>query len=252
MRFPETQVLGVKVSSIPIDDLETYILWLAKVRSGQLFPYINVHGLNLAQRDERFRSIINSSSAVLCDGYGAGLAAQLNGLQPAHRLTYPDWSTELAQLSARHRLSIYFLGGRRNVAARALARMKVETPEMIAAGSHHGYFDLNAGSDENEAVIREINAARPDILMVGFGMPLQEYWLDDNAARLDAGALMTGGAVFDYIAGTARRGPSWMTDHGFEWLARLIIEPRRLWRRYLLGLPLFGLRFLIDKLRAKP
>jgi N-acetylglucosaminyldiphosphoundecaprenol N-acetyl-beta-D-mannosaminyltransferase len=93
-------------------------------------------------------------------------------------------------------------------------------------------------------VLQEIQAARPDILLLGLGMPLQETWLMENRHRIDAGVALTGGAVFDYVSGGLRRGPRLLTDNGLEWLARLHLEPRRLWRRYLLGNPIFLLRVL--------
>ena len=91
----------------------------------------------------------------------------------------------------------------------------------------------------------------PDILIVGFGMPLQERWLMQNWENLDARVALTGGAVFDYVSGEVRRGPRVLTDNGFEWLARFLIEPGRLWRRYLVGNPLFLWRVLQQRLRRK-
>ena len=121
-------------------------------------------------------------------------------------------------------------------------------PDLEIVGFRHGYFDHSAGSPENEAVVEEINAAAPDILLVGLGMPLQERWLMENWQRLDVRVALTGGAVFDYVSGRLRRGPRLLTDNGFEWLARLLVEPRRLWRRYLIGNPLFLLRVLKQRL----
>lgn len=93
-------------------------------------------------------------------------------------------------------------------------------------------------------MVREINASAPDILLVGLGMPLQERWLMQNREKLNAGVALMGGAVFDYVSGGLRRGPRLLTDNGLEWLARLLVEPRRLWRRYLVGNPLFLARVL--------
>jgi N-acetylglucosaminyldiphosphoundecaprenol N-acetyl-beta-D-mannosaminyltransferase len=84
-------------------------------------------------------------------------------------------------------------------------------------------------------VIDLLNTTDPDILLVGFGMPAQELWIKRNHARLNARVILPCGACLDYASGRARRGPRWMTDHGLEWLARLLLEPRRLWRRYTLG-----------------
>jgi N-acetylglucosaminyldiphosphoundecaprenol N-acetyl-beta-D-mannosaminyltransferase len=125
----------------------------------------------------------------------------------------------------------------------------VSHPDLRIAGVRHGYFDHRAGSPENGLVVAEINAARPDILLVGLGMPLQERWLMENLHGLDVGAALTGGAVFDYASGKLRRGPRLLTANGLEWLARLIVEPRRLWRRYLLGNPLFLARVIGQRWR---
>jgi len=100
-------------------------------------------------------------------------------------------------------------------------------------------------------VLKEINASRPDMLLVGFGMPLQERWLMQNWNRINARVALTGGAVFDYVSGELRRGPRILTDNSFEWLARLLIEPKRLWRRYVIGNPLFLLRVLKQRLTQK-
>lgn len=87
-----------------------------------------------------------------------------------------------------------------------------------------------------------------DILIVGFGMPLQERWLVENRVGLDVRVALAGGAVFDYVSGRLRRAPRLLTDHGFEWLGRLLIESRRLWRRYLVGNPVFLARVLRQRL----
>jgi len=89
-------------------------------------------------------------------------------------------------------------------------------------------------------VIAQINAVRPGALLVGFGMPAQELWITAHRGRLNATLLLAVGGLFDYLSGVKRRGPRWLTDRGFEWLCRLLSEPRRLGRRYLLGLPRFA------------
>lgn len=99
----------------------------------------------------------------------------------------------------------------------------------------------------NDAVIDRINAFHPEMLLVGFGMPLQELWIADHIERLNINVALSVGALFDFVSGNMKRGPRWLTDHGFEWLTRLVREPRRLGRRYILGNP----RFLWIVLRQK-
>jgi UDP-N-acetyl-D-mannosaminuronic acid transferase (WecB/TagA/CpsF family) len=106
--------------------------------------------------------------------------------------------------------------------------------------AYAGYFQKNGS--ENDAVIEDINAKAPDILYLGFGSPAQEKWIADNMCRVNARVFLPLGAGLDYYTGSKRRGPRWLTHHGAEWICRLILEPKRLWRRYLLGNPLFFLR----------
>jgi N-acetylglucosaminyldiphosphoundecaprenol N-acetyl-beta-D-mannosaminyltransferase len=124
-------------------------------------------------------------------------------------------------------------------------------PSLEIAGTHHGYFDKDPTSVSNSHVVELINSASPDILLVGFGMPIQEQWLKDNWETIEARAAITGGAVLDYTSGALRRGPRLLTDHGLEWLARLLIEPRRLWRRYVIGNPMFLARVLRQRSAGK-
>jgi N-acetylglucosaminyldiphosphoundecaprenol N-acetyl-beta-D-mannosaminyltransferase len=172
------------------------------------------------------------------------LAARLLGRRIPERITYADWAWRLAAFAEAEGLSLFLLGARPGVAEKAAEKLLKRHPDLGISGVEHGYFDHEPGSRENEAVLLGVNAARPDILIVGLGMPLQERWLMENRHRIDAGVALTGGAVFDYVSGGLRRGPRLLTDNGFEWLARLLVEPRRLWRRYLIGNPLFLLRVL--------
>jgi N-acetylglucosaminyldiphosphoundecaprenol N-acetyl-beta-D-mannosaminyltransferase len=159
---------------------------------------------------------------------------------------------QLARFAQGRDHSLFLLGARPGVADKAAANLRERFPGLRIVGTHHGYFDKAPGSPENEAVIREINAASPNILIVGFGMPLQERWLMDNWDRIEVNVALTGGAVFDYVSGELPRAPRWMTDHGFEWLGRLIIEPGRLWKRYLVGNPIFILRVLGQRIAQSP
>jgi N-acetylglucosaminyldiphosphoundecaprenol N-acetyl-beta-D-mannosaminyltransferase len=205
--------------------------------------------LNLAYNDAGLRDLLNGAEVVFCDGYGVMLAARILGRRIPERITYADWMWRLAAFAASEGFSLFFLGAEPGIAQRAAERLEDLYPDLNIAGVHHGYFDHAPGSPENEAVVEKINAATPDILVLGFGMPLQERWLMRNWDRVDARVALTGGAVFDYVSGELRRGPRILTDNGFEWLARLLVEPGRLWRRYVVGNPLFLLRVLRQRLK---
>jgi N-acetylglucosaminyldiphosphoundecaprenol N-acetyl-beta-D-mannosaminyltransferase len=197
--------------------------------------YVNISAVNLAQDLAWFRDFINRSDIAYCDGFGVKWGARLLGLQTPYRFTPPDWIALLAEECARQHFSLYLLGAQPGVAEKVAVTLKKQFTDLTIAGTHHGYFDKTPGAGENKAVLEAINAAKPDILLVGFGMPIQERWLMENWDRLEVNVALPVGALFDYLAGEIPRAPHWMTDHGLEWLGRLIVEPRRLWRRYLIG-----------------
>jgi N-acetylglucosaminyldiphosphoundecaprenol N-acetyl-beta-D-mannosaminyltransferase len=242
-------VLGVGVNPLTVEELHEKIAGYVEEGGHALVLHANVHGLNLAYRDARLRSLFNAAPIVFCDGSGVMLGARILGRRIPERITYADWMWEVAAFAEENGFSFFFLGARPGVAEKAAERLRERFPGLKIAGTHHGYFDRAPGSPENGAVVAKINAARPDILLVAFGMPLQEFWLMENWGKVEANVALTGGAVFDYVSGELRRGPGILVNNGMEFLARLIVEPRRLWRRYVLGNPLFIMRVLKQRLR---
>jgi N-acetylglucosaminyldiphosphoundecaprenol N-acetyl-beta-D-mannosaminyltransferase len=242
------KILDVKVDPVVTMSLHRVIDRFIRADEHALVLNVNAHCLNLASKEFWLRDLLNSARVVFCDGFGVILGARILGYHIPQRITYADWMWQLAEFAERKSFSLFFLGARPGVAEKAAACLHKRFPRLRIIGTHHGYFDKTPGSRENEAVIRKINALQPQILIVGFGMPIQEHWLMQNWDRIDTNVALTGGAVFDYVSGELRRAPRWMTDHGLEWLGRLVIEPRRLWKRYLIGNPLFLWRVLKQRL----
>ena len=244
---PSIDILGTRLS---LCDQPTLLHMIQRAISDHQRLLVlsgNIYSFNLAYEHGWLRQFFNQADIVRLDGAGVRLGARLLGHDTPARMTWADFGWSLADFAAQHGHSLFLLGSKPGIANTAAARLQAHSPALQIVGIHHGYFDKTTGSAENEAVLAQINAARPHILVVGFGMPLQERWLLENRARIDANVILTGGAVFDYISGELRRGPTWLTDHGMEWLARLLIEPRRLWKRYIIGNPLFLYRVLKQK-----
>jgi N-acetylglucosaminyldiphosphoundecaprenol N-acetyl-beta-D-mannosaminyltransferase len=241
----------VGVDPLTVDELHAEIENIVRGGERGIVLNVNAHCLNLCYEDPKLRTFLNGAEVVFCDGAGVMLAARMLGRRIPERITYADWIWQLADFAADRGFSLYFLGARPGVAREAARRLKERYPGLKIVGARHGYFDHSSGSAENEVVVEEINAAAPDILLVGLGMPLQDRWMMENWQRLEVRVALTGGGVFDYVSGRLRRGPRLLTDNGFEWLARLLLEPRRLWRRYLIGNPLFLLRVLKQRLGAR-
>lgn len=208
----------------------------------------NVHAFNLAYENQWLKELYWTADIVRLDGQGLRLGAKLLGNQLPRRMTWADFSWDLAAYCAERSLTLYLLGAGHGIAEKASKCLKERNPKLRVLGCHHGYFNKTKGNPENRLVIEGINALAPDILIVGFGMPMQEKWLMENLEDINVNVTLTGGAVFDYLSGELHRAPHWITDNGLEWLGRMIIEPRRLWHRYLIGNPQFIWRILKQRL----
>jgi N-acetylglucosaminyldiphosphoundecaprenol N-acetyl-beta-D-mannosaminyltransferase len=244
-------ILGVPVSALDQAQLLEVIDCCIQERRKCLVLSGNVHSCNLAYEQEWLRRFFQRADIVRLDGQGLRWGATLLGRSLPPRTTWADFAWALAERASARSASLFFLGGRPGVAELAAARLRERHPALNVVGCADGYFDKSPNSDENEAILAQIAAVRPDMLIVGFGMPTQEKWLSHNLERIEATVILTGGAVFDYVSGELTRAPGWMTDHGMEWLGRLLIEPRRLWRRYLIGNPLFFWRVLKQKIKSR-
>lgn len=248
--FPEVKVLRTKFHQITCCNLIDYILHSAHLNKKIVIGNVNVRAMNFAYDLDWYRDFINNSDLVFCDGFGVLLAARLYGhdLGSNHRMTCPDYIEKLAKSLERENVSLYLLAGHPGVADKTI-QMLSEIAPNLRIGGHHGYFSKEG--DENDAVIQKINDFKPDVLYVGFGMPLQEQWIADNLDKIDAHVFLPLGACLDFYTGSVRRGPRWLTDRGFEWLTRLFTEPGRLWSRYLVGNTVFFYR-VFKELILKP
>jgi N-acetylglucosaminyldiphosphoundecaprenol N-acetyl-beta-D-mannosaminyltransferase len=245
------KLLHIQIDALTLDQLLFAIRECIAGDRLVAISYVNIHTLNMAYEIPWFRKFLNDSYLTFCDGFGVKLAARLTGQSLPERFTPPDFMESICEIASRHGWRLFFLGARYGVAKRAAERLTVRLPGLQIR-TQHGYFDKAMDSPENRKAVEQINQFRPHILVVGFGMPVQEQWIRDNIASLDINIAFAAGALFDYLSGEVPRGPRWLTDHGFEWLSRLIIEPRRLWKRYLIGNPLFVWRIFIHHILRYP
>ena len=232
-----TRLFDIDVQTAPPAELLRRILGFARDGRRHRVSYVNAHVLNQANRDSSLRSALQGSDLVYCDGYGVRLAARIIGLPVPHRMTGADWVWGVAGLCQESGLSLYLLGSHPGSAADAAVALRRWYPRLDVRGTHHGYFDV--GSQHSERVLEDIADKQPDILLVGMGTPLQERWVEHYFSRIEAPVVWTVGALFDYLSHRVPRAPHWLADNGLEWVFRLALEPRRMWRRYLLGNPAF-------------
>lgn len=248
INYPTIKLIGVPLTICDKTQLLAAIKKIIKANQRGLVLSGNIHSFNLAYQNKWLMDFFHQADIVRIDGAGLRLGAKLLGQQVPPRMTWADFAWELAQFCAEEGFTLFLLGGAPGVAELAAERLVERYPNLKVIGTEHGYFDKSISAVENYEVIQKVRKEKPDILIVGFGMPLQEKWLLENRQQIEANVIMTGGAVFDYVSGKSHRAPRWMTDNGLEWLGRLIIEPSRLWQRYIVGNPLFLWRIFKQKL----
>jgi exopolysaccharide biosynthesis WecB/TagA/CpsF family protein len=240
-----TPILGVPFSLLSFEEAVERIEALA-LAGGETRQVVlaNAHTLNLAAADPGYRDALRRAALVLRDGVGVELAARLAGVRPGHNFVGTDFVPALLQrLAARPGgASVFLVGGREGVAERA-AQALAGIPGLRVAGALPGYGEL-------DAALARVRAAAPDVLLVALGNPAQERWIDAHRRELGARVALGVGALFDYLAGRVPRAPAWVLRLRAEWLFRMLVEPRRLWRRYVVGNPRFLLRVL--RHREKP
>ena len=239
-------MLGVHVHRISSDELLAAIERAVRHGKKEIFAYLTVHGINLAGKSAWFREFLNEAEVVYPDGEGVRFGARIVGQVLPARIPLTRWIWELAGFCEKKNLSIYLLGSTEEVLSKAGARLKERFPNLKLLGSHHGYFEKHGG--ESDSVVEMINALSPNVLLIGFGMPAQEDWIRANKDRLRVNAILTGGACFDFVAGTKPASPVWMQRVGLEWLSRLFREPRRLFVRYVFGNPAFVFRVCLQRI----
>ena len=247
---PHFQVLGVELHDLSAEDIAERVAEAVLAQRRVLVVNANAHMLTLAQRRRWLRTFFKQADIAFCDGAGVQFAARLLTGRLPHRTTPPEW-IEAAARRIGPTGTVFWLGGARDVVGHAAA-LFAERTGTRCAGWQHGFFDARTGSADNLRIVAEINRVSPDLLVVNMGMPRQEQWLRDHWHLLNARAGITAGALVDHIAGRVRRPPRWVANMGLEWAVRLVIEPRRLWRRYLMGLPVFGGYVLRELVFGRP
>lgn len=245
--FDEVVLLNTRFHRVKVCQMTDYIVKAAQLKKKTIIGNVNVKAINLAYELSWYRDFLNNSDLVFCDGFGVLLGAKLLGYSIAsvHRMTCPDYIEDFALACEKQDVSLFLLAGKPGVVDTTITKLTAIAPKLRIQG-HHGYFEKFGA--ENDFVIQKVNEFKPGILYVGFGMPLQERWILDNIERIDARVFLPLGACLDFYTGSVYRGPRWMTDRGLEWLTRLVIEPQRLWERYMVGNPLFFYRLFKQRI----
>ena len=229
------ELLGGPVDLVNSDQVMDFISDAVATGRKAIVGNQNLHSLYLSRNSATMSAFFAAADLIEIDSMPLVFWGRLLGLRVtrANRCTYLDWRDRFWKHAADQGWRVFCLGAAQPANRAALARLRRQWPGVQLRG-HHGYFDHCTNSLANAAVVGEINHFRPDVILVGMGMPLQETWIIENFAALISGVVLSVGAAFDYEAGIQRAAPRVYGDLGIEWLYRFAHEPRRLFRRYMI------------------
>ncbi|MCF7916923.1 MAG: WecB/TagA/CpsF family glycosyltransferase [Candidatus Omnitrophica bacterium] len=223
---------GVRIDSTSYKDAISKILDLTQEEKGANIIIANAH-LVYEARKNKLKDIINSAELVTPDGLPLLWAQKLSEMKKGKKVSGPDLFPLLCKEAEKKKIPVGFYGAKEDILDKLIKKIKREFPNLDLRYSYSPPFRPLTDA-EDQKVIRDINRSGAKILFVGLGCPKQEIWAGMHKHKINA-VMVTVGAAFDFIAGSKKRAPKWMQKAGLEWLYRLITEPRRLWRRYLVG-----------------
>ncbi|NMC78312.1 MAG: WecB/TagA/CpsF family glycosyltransferase [Chloroflexi bacterium] len=245
--FPRLNILGVGVSAIGMADaLHKVDEWI-HTRQPHYVCVTPAHAIMECQRDPKLADIYNHSGLTTPDGMAIVWLLKWYGYAGVERVYGPDLLQAVCQVSPARGYRHYFYGGTPAVVAQLAQKLQRSYPGLQVVGFESPPF-RPLSEAEDAAGVERIRAAQPDVVWVGIGSPRQERWMQAHLDRLEVPVLVGVGAAFDFLSGAKRQAPPWMQRMGLEWFFRLLSEPGRLWRRYLLGYPQFVVLVLLQRL----
>jgi N-acetylglucosaminyldiphosphoundecaprenol N-acetyl-beta-D-mannosaminyltransferase len=235
------RVLGVRVDAVQIDDVVGRMEeWIARREGCRYIAVTGMHGVMEAQHDGEFKTILNAAGLVVADGMPLVWIGRRRGFEMRRRVYGPELMETFCKETAKKGYRHFFYGAAPGVGEELAARFVSRFPALVVAGTHSPPFRALTREEDGE-IVQAIEGAKADILWVGLSTPKQERWMYDHRGRLNVPVLVGVGAAFDFHTGRIAQAPKWMREHGVEWLFRLTMEPRRLWRRYIL----YGAEFIL-------
>jgi N-acetylglucosaminyldiphosphoundecaprenol N-acetyl-beta-D-mannosaminyltransferase len=243
----KARVLSTGVTPLDLNGTVNLLLEMVRSKAQGYVCVANVHTTTLAVRDQRFRSALDGAAAVVADGMPIVWRVRAAGYPQAGRVYGADLVEATCAAGIDQGLRHGFFGGLKGVAEAMVCRLKERHPLLQIAGVWDAGL-IKEGQKSPPDLLDTINKARCDILWVGLGAPKQEIWMTQHRSHLRVPAIVGVGQAFDIIAGRTVRAPSWMGAHGLEWLYRLVHEPQRLWKRYLIYNSLFLWYLLLERL----
>ena len=237
------EILGVRVSCLDKHGILDQAVDWASRRETRTITYVNAHCINIATKDCEYRNLLNQMDLVYPDGIGIVWASKFLHQKKLTKVTGREWMDDFCRMIRDRSLSLYILAGAPGIAHKARANIMQRYPATCITGSSDGYFIEKSEVE----VLRNIETASPDVLMVGMGVPRQEKWIINHRAEISAPVVWAVGALFDLVSGDRQPVPDGLNRLNLEWLWRLMVDPRGKWQRYLIGNPMFIVRVIRQK-----
>jgi N-acetylglucosaminyldiphosphoundecaprenol N-acetyl-beta-D-mannosaminyltransferase len=249
--LPKIELLGVKVSAINPSQAQAWLMEEIRAKKNKAYVCVApVSTLVDCQKDPEYRRIVNGADMVTPDGMPVVWLLKSKGAAHAQRTYGPDLMRNLCDHGRAEGIKHFLYGSTLKHLALLEEKLNSQYPGINIVGAHAPAFKARADKEDAQ-ILKRINETKPDIVWVGLGSPKQDFWMALNRPFLDAPVLIGIGAAFDFLAGVKPQAPRWMQKIGLEWLFRLLNEPKRLWRRYLIGNTLFIFHLLKDMFSFK-
>ncbi len=238
---------GIRLVNLSMD--ESLAAIEAALVAGQptRVSFVNADCVNIAAVNATYRKSLATTDWVFIDGIGMRIAGKIMGQRVRDNVNGTDLFPRLCESLAQQGRRLFLYGAQPGVAAATAEWAQAHYPGLQIAGTAHGYH----GAQDESAIVTTIRDSRADVVLVALGAPRQEQWIESNMTATGATIAIGVGGLFDYYSGRIPRAPLWMRRLGIEWLFRLIQEPRRLWRRYVVGNVIFLGRIGVDWLRTR-
>ncbi len=244
---PSVRILDVRIDNISMKSAIDRLVEMLDGPGAKHACFINPHYVNVSLAKPEYKASLEEAALVLPDGFGTKLAGKILNRPIRQNLCGTDLFPRLCSRLSGSGKGIYLLGGAPGVAERVAGWISEHYPAVAVKGWDHGYFT----AEEEPDVVQRIAASGADCLIVAMGVPKQEIWIHTHLPMLNVKIAMGFGGLFDYFAGRIPRAPQWVREMGMEWVYRLIQEPRRMWRRYLVGNAVFLAHVIRERVRPR-
>lgn len=241
------KILNTYVNAISMDETISCIEKIIQLGKPTQHVVINALKVNLMEEDIELRRIVNSCPLINADGTSIVWAGKKLGVPVKERVTGCDLFQKLVKISAEKGYKIYLFGAKEEVVLKVKEIYEKQYPALKIVGYRNGYFTEN----DEEEIVKDIAESGADMMFVAFSSPKKEYWINKYLEQLNIPFVMGVGGSFDIVAGVIDRAPLWMQKHGMEWFYRFIQEPRRMWKRYIIGNTKFVILTYMYKLRNR-